>query len=56
MKRFVKSFFSSFFGIDAAEERAVPHLSDEDTELLASDVQTYYAAKLAKNYRFVNEL
>jgi hypothetical protein len=49
---------SSFFSIDVVNlpDKAVPHLSDEDTDMVASDAQRYYAVKLAKNYRFINEV
>lgn len=33
----------------------MPHLSDEDTDDVARDVCSYYLAKVAKNYKFVNE-
>lgn len=49
---------SSFFSMDVVNlpDKAVPHLSDEDTDMIASDAQRYYAVKLAKNYRFINEV
>lgn len=58
IKRFVSQFLSSFFGINIASlpEKAVPHLSDDDTEILAAEANTYYVAKLTKNYAFTNDM